>query len=230
MKVSETGDLKLIYQFRILKGLIYPKRSFFQLEKAETVYGLHPKIWLLFLISALVFGISGFVGIGSHVFSSKLTEVPNEEFEWLKIYFVSGRLILGFLYAALIIFFQALWFWTLTDVPYTKLVALQAFVFPIFLFEQVVNIVLAAQMNLPWFSSPFSMGPAAQHMTEKPFLIYFLGCISLFKIWAISIQLYGLRILSSRSPVTSFFITLGMHVIFWLGTAILALLDFNKIL
>ncbi|RWR13499.1 hypothetical protein QNH23_18020 [Siminovitchia fortis] len=220
----------MIYQLRILKGLFYPNRSLFQLEKAEAVYGLRPNILLLFFLSALVFSVSGLAGIGSHVISSELTAVSGGVFEWLKSYFVLGRFIQGLLYAALVIFFQALWFWTLTDAPYPKLVVLQAFILPILLLEQIVNIGLAVQMNLPWFSSPFSFGPAAHYITDKRFLIYFLGCISLFKIWVISIQLYGLRILSSRRRLTSFFIILGIHVIFWLGTAFLAFLNFKKIL
>ncbi|VEF46506.1 Uncharacterised protein [Bacillus freudenreichii] len=220
----------MIYQLRILKGLLYPKRSFFQLEKAESVYDLRLKLFLLFLMSTLVFAVSGFAGIGSHVFSSELTEVSSGEFEWLKSYFIAGRFILGLFYAALIIFFQALWFWTLTDVPYSKLVVLQAFIFPILLLEQAINIFLTVQLNLPWSSSPFSLGPIAQYMTDKRYFIYFLGCISLFKVWVISIQLYGLRILSRRRQLSLFGIVLGVHLIFWLGSAFLAFLDFKKIL
>jgi len=220
----------LIYQLRILKGLLYSKRSFFQLEKAETVYGLRPNILILFILSALVFYGAGFAGIGTHVMSSELTAVPGSVFEWLKNYFGLGRFIHGLLYAALIIFFQALWFWTLTDIPYTKLIVLQAFIFPILLLEQVINIVLAVQMNLPWFSSPFSLGPVAHYITDKRFLIYFLGSISLFKLWVISIQLYGMRILSTRRRLPSFIIIISIHIIFWLGTTFLAFLDFKKIL
>lgn len=220
----------MIYQLRILRGLLYPKESFFQLEKAESVYDLRLRLCLLFLMSTLVFAISGFAGIGSHVFSSELTAGSSGEFEWLKSYFVAGRFILGLLYAGLIILFQALWFWTLTDVPYSKLVVLQAFVFPILLLEQAINIFLAVQLNLPWFSSPFSLGPAAQYITDKQYFIYFLGCISLLKFWAISIQFYGLRILSHRRRWTLLSIILGVHIIFWLGSAFLAFLDFKKIL
>lgn len=220
----------MIYQLRLLKGLLYPKRSFFQLQKAESIYGIRLKISLLFLFSALVFAISGYTGIGSHVFSSELTHDSSGVFEWLKSYFVTGRFISGILFAALVIFFQALWFWTLTDVPYTKLIVLQAFIFPILLLEQAFNILLAIQMNLPWFSSPFSLGPAAHYITDNHFFIYFLGCISLFKIWAITIQLYGMKILSSRRQLPLFLIIIGIHIIFWLGTAFLAFLDFKKIL
>ncbi len=220
----------MIYQLRILKGLLYSKRSFFQLEKAETVYGLRANILILFFISALVFYASGFAGIGTHVMSSELTAVPDSTFEWLKNYFGLGRFIHGLVYAVLIIFFQALWFWTLTDIPYTKLIVLQTFIFPILLLEQIINIVLAVQMDLPWFSSPFSLGPVAHYITDKRFLIYFLGSISLFKLWVISIQLYGMRILSTRRRLPSFIIIISIHIIFWLGTTFLAFLDFKKIL
>lgn len=220
----------MIYRLRLWKSILYPKRSFFQLQKAESIYGLRPRIFSLFLISALLFFLTGISGIGSHVFSSEVLSNSGAAFEWLKGYFSGGRFILGLFYAALIIFFQALWFWTLTDVPYSKLVVLQAFVFPVLLFEQAINILLAVQFDLPWFSSPFSLGPAAHYVTDNRYFIYFLGCISLFKFWVIAIQLYGLRLLSSRRPSASFFIVLGVHLIFWLGASFLAFLDFKKIL
>ncbi|MFD1706847.1 hypothetical protein ACFSCZ_08895 [Siminovitchia sediminis] len=188
------------------------------------------KIFLLFLISAFIFAISGYLGIGSNPFSSELITRSPEEFEWLKSSFAAGRLILGLFYAALIIFFHALWFWTLTDVPYAKLVVLQSFIFPVLLAENTLNIFLAVQFNLPWFSSPFSLGPAAHYMMSHPFFIYFLGSISLFKFWVIAFQLYGLRMLSSQRPLILFMIIIGIHIISWIGKATLAFLDFKVIL
>jgi hypothetical protein len=224
------GDDRLIYETRIWKILFFPKRSFFQLQKAETIYGLSLRAALLILSSILIFAASGLAGIGSHVFSFELLDLPASLYEWRKSYFIFGRFLLGLLYAGLIIFFSAFVLWTLTDVPYKKLVVLQTAVMPILLIEQAFHILLAIQFHLPWHSSPFSLGPIAQYLTNSPFIIYFLGCISFFKIWVIIIQIYGLSSLSRQKKLLIWILVLAVHLLFWAGTAFLAFLDFNVVL
>ncbi|MFS0645688.1 hypothetical protein [Siminovitchia sp. 179-K 8D1 HS] len=220
----------MIYQAGLWKMLFFLKRDVFQLGKAETIYGLTSRVVILFLISAMIFTINGLAGIGSHVFSFELIKLPASQYEWLKSYFILGRFLLGILYAGIIIFFSSLLFWTLTNVPYKKLVVMQAAVFPVLLLEQAVNIVLVMWLGLPWYSSPFSMGAAAQYMTESPFFIYFLGCISIFKVWVIAVQIYGLSSLSRQRKPIIWLLVLGVHLIYWLGTSFLAFLDFQVVL
>lgn len=220
----------MIYQAGLFKMLFSPKRDFFQLGKAETIYGLTPRVMILFLLSAVIFTLNGLAGIGSHVFSFELLKIPESQYEWLKSYFMIGRFLLGLLYAGFIIYFSALLFWTLTDVPYKKLVVMQAAVFPVLLLEQAANILLVMMLSLPWYSSPFSMGAAAQYMTENPFFVYFLGCTSIFKIGVIAIQIYGLSSLSPQRKPILWALVLGVHFIFSLGTSFLAFLDFQVVL
>ncbi|MBS4178092.1 hypothetical protein [Lederbergia citrea] len=220
----------MMYQTRIFKGLLYTNRSFFQLEKAEVIYGLRTRISWLFLASALVFLISGLFGIGSHVVSPELLKSSPLQYEGLKSYFIIGRIIHGLLYAGCVIFLPALFFWMLSDTWYTKMVVLQAFTLPILLVEQTTFILMATKLNLPWFSSPFSLGVLAQYLTDYEYLIYLLGSMSLFKLVAMVVQYEGLRTFAMKSRVEAIVMVLSINLIFWAFGALQAFINFKMLL
>ncbi|MFK4998749.1 hypothetical protein ACI2OX_19880 [Bacillus sp. N9] len=93
------------------------------------------------------FALNGWFGIGTHVLSPQLTKLAPPEYEGLKSFFIVGRVLLGLLYTGFVLFFSALWFWTMSDVAYKKLVVMQAFVVPILFVEQLTFLPLAL-MNL----------------------------------------------------------------------------------
>ncbi|MEK3888473.1 hypothetical protein [Bacillus sp. FSL K6-3431] len=220
----------MIYQIRILKGLFNPIRSFFQLEKAEAIYGLRMKIFWLFLVSALVFAISGWIGVGTHVISPQLVKLTAVQYEGLKSYFVVGRFLLGLLYAGVILYLPPLLFGPLTNTSYSKLVVMQAFVLPILLMEQVTFILLAIGLDLPWYSSPLSLGVIAQYITVKKYIIFLLGCVSIFKLWVIAVQYRGLRMLTTSSPRAIAAMVISFQLVFWSISAFFAYVNFYIIL
>jgi len=220
----------LIYQTRIFKGLFYPNRSFYQLEKAEKLYGLRLRVLWLLLASAFIFALSGWFGIGTHVISPELVKIKDTEYEGLKSYFILGRFILGLLYAAILLSLTSLWFWTMTDTWYTKLLVLQAFTLPIVLLEHITYLLLATGVDLPWYSSPLSLGVIAQYITSNEFVIYLLGSISVFKIWVIALQYNGLRVLTEKSRLGIWIMIIPINILYWSVAALLAYLDFKKIL
>lgn len=220
----------MIYQTSIFKGLFYPHRSFFQLHKAEAVYGLNIRLFWLFFSSVVVFIISGSFGIGSHVLSPELARSSSLQYETLKSYFIIGRFILGLLYAGSIIFFIALFYWAFSDTFYKKFVIIQAFCLPILLAEQITYIVLAVFFDLPCFSSPLSLGIIAQHITKIDFFIYLFGSISFFKIWVAVVQYRGVRTLIMLSRVKSALLVISINLFFWALTAVLAFINFNTFL
>src|SRR5690606_24256952 len=169
-------------------------------------------------------------GIGSHVLSSELPKISSDKYEGLKSYFIVGRALLGAIYVGCIIYLPALWFWTLTDGDFTKITTLQLFIFPILLIEQITYLLLATTFHLPWYSSPFSLGVFAQYITTKKFIIYFLASFSIFKVWAIAIQYFGLVRLTTRSRFQTFAIVLSIHIILWVITASLTYFNFNILL
>lgn len=220
----------MLYEFRIVKGLRNPRLRLFQLAQAETIYGLRSRLVWLFIVSAFLFAVSGMFGLGTHVFSHELNIVDQAGFEWRKSFFVLGRFVFGLVYAAGLLFLPALWFWTLTEVPYAKLLTLQALVLPVHLLEQAVYIWLASGLDLPWYSSFFSLGVLAQYITSHLFPVLLLGCVSLFKVWVMAIQYTGLREMTGKPRITLAGIILAIHLIFWLLAALMGYINVYKIL
>ncbi|MBS4206763.1 hypothetical protein [Bacillus sp. FJAT-50079] len=219
----------MIYITSILKGLVHTERSFFQLAKAEEIYGLRWRLCWLFLFGGFVFSLNGWVGIGSHGLSPQLTKLTEAEFAGIKAYFIVGRLLLGLVYTGFAVFFSALWFWTMSDVAYKKLVVMQAFVVPILFVEQLTFLPLAI-MHLPWYSSPLSLGVIAQFMTDKSFIIYFFGCLSFLKGWVVLIQYRGLRVLTLKPRAVVIAMVVSLHIISSLLITALASIQFHILL
>lgn len=220
----------MIYETKLLKALFFQKESFFRLAKAEVVYGFWKRIFWLLLAGAFVFFFLGWFGIGTSVLSGDLVHLPHSEYEGLKSFFLVGRFISGLLYAAFIIFLPALVFWTFSDAPYIKLALLQAITLPILLLEHVSYILLLLYFHIPWYSSPFSLGVIMQYVTDQRFIIFLFGSISIFKIWAISVQFTGLQTLTNRSKIWIVLMILFVHFSSWIFTALLGWIDFTKIL
>ncbi|WP_062108521.1 hypothetical protein [Bacillus niameyensis] len=216
----------MIYQTRILKAWLHPQRNFIQLANSEIIRGMNASIIGLLLASGFVFFLSGWFGIGTHVLSPTLVESSKAEFASLKSFFLVGRTLLGFIYAGLIITLPSLCFWTFTHVDYSKLVAIQIITLPILLLEQLTFIFLAISFDLPWYSSPLSLGVIAQYFISKNYVIYLLGSISFFKIWVMVIQYYGLRELSKLSRLPTFLMVLFLNLVGWCLTATLAFINF----
>ncbi|MCR2821409.1 hypothetical protein [Lederbergia panacisoli] len=220
----------MIYQTSIYKGIFFLKRSLFQLHNTEAIYGLRIRLVWLFFLSAVVFCVSGLFGIGSHVLSPELVRSSSLHYETLKSYFIIGRFFLGLLYAAAVIFLPALLFWVFSDTFYRKFIVVQTFIFPILLVEQISYIILVVFFNLPWFSSPLSLGVIAQYIMKSGFLIYLCGSISFFKIWIAFMQYRGVRALTMLSRVKSLLIVICMNLLFWSLTAFFASVNFNTYL
>ncbi|MBS4200661.1 hypothetical protein KHA93_13565 [Bacillus sp. FJAT-49732] len=220
----------MIYQTSIFKGLFFSNRTLFQLHKAESIYGLNSRLFWLFFLSAIVFCVSGLFGIGSYVFSPELARSSSVQYEAVKSYFIIGRIFLGLFYVGSIIYLLALFYWIFSDTFYKKFVVVQAISLPILLAEQITYIILTVYFNLPWFSSPLSLGVIAQYITKFDYIIYLCGSISLFKIWAVVVQYRGVRTLTLLSRVKSVLLVISINLLFWSLTAGFAFVNFNTFL
>jgi hypothetical protein len=119
----------MVYQVRLLKGILEPYRSRYQLQNAEAVTKLGLKLLFLYFLSLIVFAIGGYFGIGSESFSKEITTMSANEFEAAKLLILSGNIITGILAPSIYIFLAALFFWIVTDIPYIKLVIVQMILF-----------------------------------------------------------------------------------------------------
>jgi hypothetical protein len=213
-------------EIKLLKGLVEPPIFFSQLKETELLKGYKRRILSLFFLTVLIYGLSAYFGMGIFPLSPDLLSLSPAEFELHKFYFIIGRVVLGLLYAAFIIFFPSLLFWTFTDVPYKKLTIVQGCTLIILLLEKFSYLPFLLYFSLDWYSSPLSLGVIGQMLTEKEWIIYFLGCISFFKIAVILIQYIGLRWLTAQKPLILLTIIIFVNLLFWGVTTLLASINF----
>ncbi|MFI8577136.1 hypothetical protein ACIGEL_15625 [Rossellomorea aquimaris] len=218
-------------EVKLIRGLRQPSYFFYQLKETEVLRAYKQKVILVFILSALVFGLISSLGIGMDPLSKELTKLSPVTFEMEKFLFFLGRLIAGILYAAVVLFVPALIFWTISDEgEYRKLVITQCIVLIILLIERLTYIPLSIFLSLEWFSSPLSLGVIAQYITGKPWVIYFLGCFSLFKIWVFYIQYKGVKRLTQQKNWVVWLIILLTNLFFWSITAFLAFIDLSTLI
>lgn len=222
------GGLCMVYQSRIFH-LFKPKTTFFQLGKAEVIYGLKMRLFLMILFSTVIFTLEGLLGIGSASISKTLTLDPKGIFEWHKALFVMGKTLSGIVYSVCILYIAPLVFSVFADVSYRKLVVIQVFVLFILLIEHITYFPLVLWLNLDWYSSPLSFAVIGQYITTIPFLIALLGCLSIFKIWGIYIQYKSLCALSEKNRISLLILVIVVNLIFWGITALFTDIDFYRL-
>ncbi|RFU67400.1 hypothetical protein D0469_15130 [Peribacillus saganii] len=219
----------MIYQVQLLKGLFHPALIRYQLKQAESVKGFLPKVIFLFIISILLFAVSGLFGIGSETISKEVEALSAAELESKKQLFILGRLFAGILFAALFLFLSAMFFWLAADISYIKLVSVQMIVLCIGLFEKALLIPISVAMDINKDASPFALGVIGQHFTSNGYLIHFLGEISIFQVLMIALQYYFITNLSNKNK----YLILGTVVVFyllvWLVSAFLTYINISVI-
>ncbi|WP_409252215.1 hypothetical protein V1502_19300 [Bacillus sp. SCS-153A] len=213
-------------EVKLLKGVFHPSICFYQLRESEMLKDYYKKILLLFLLSMVIFGLNGIFGLGGVPLSKNILALSPIDFEIHKFYFFVGRLLLGLLYAAFILFIPALLFWTLYEAEFKKLVVLQGITLIVLLIEKLTYLPLLTYLSLNWYSSPLALGVMSQYITDNEWLKYFLGSISVFKVWAMILQFIGLRWLTEIKRITILLWIILVNLLFWSITAFLAYIDF----
>ncbi|MGM0777882.1 MAG: hypothetical protein ACQEXE_16100 [Bacillota bacterium] len=218
------------YRVPLLRGLKEPYMISHQLRKEERLSGLWKQILLIMLLSAFVYGVSAYFGIGSEHVSRSLTDMSRSEYEQYKLFFGGGQVFYGIVYASMVIFLPSLFFWTLVDVEYRKLISIQLMVMLILLLEKAINIPLFLFLGLNSESSIFSLGIIAQAASFPDLLIYTFSAITLFKIWTVVLQYKYLKAVSERSPRFLIFMLIGTHLFFVIVSALLSSIQLEKLI
>ncbi len=218
-------------ELKIFKGLKNPSFFFYDLSTAEDIKGYRKSILRLILLSILIFGLVAFFGIGMDPLSKELNNLPAAAYELEKFLFFLGRILSGLFYSLIILFIPSILFWTISEKgEYRKHVIIQGLILLILLIEKLTYIPLSLFFSLDWFSSPLSLGVIAQYITGKSWVIYFLGCFSLFKIWIFYIQYKGLKKLTEQKNWLIWLVILLTNLFFWAITALLAYIDFSTLI
>ncbi|WP_227394430.1 hypothetical protein [Jeotgalibacillus aurantiacus] len=217
--------------FRFLAGLKDPVQFIESLHNSESVLHIKRKITGLFLVSLLLFGFGAFIGIGTQEWSGNFVLFYGLEYDLQRFYFLLGRLVLGIAFVGILLFLPALFYWLIAnEISYKKALALAIFPVAILLFEQLSYFILMVWQGIEWYSSPFSWGVIGQLFIEQPWLVYFTGCISLFKIWVMYWQFLTLRMFTALKWWAVGLIILGLNLLLWSATATLEWMPFHQYL
>lgn len=219
----------MIYQLQLVKGLLRPTDSFYRLEQAEAIRGLWSRLSLLVFFSMLISFISGYLGIQAEPVSTYITEMNPTIFEWKKMLFAIGTAVWGLIYPLVVIFIPTLLFWTFLGVDFRKLIALQTFVYLIYLIEFCLSIGLQLFLAIPKTSSPFTLGVLAQYVTDNQIIINFFSCISLFQLWAIALQYRFLKSVSTKSSRYVFLLIMIITLVFWVFSALFTSIHIERL-
>jgi hypothetical protein len=200
----------MTFRVQLLKGLIRPLIYKYQLQEAEEFKYYKLKLAWLFLLSVALFAVSGYLGIGSESITKEWTDLTNSEFEARKQLFLLGKIVLGFMFPVIFLFLAALFFWSIVEIPYKKLVVIQMSVFCMALFEKALNLLIYTGLNVDQASNPLAFGVIAQYITTNKLVCYFFGEITIFQLLMIGIISYYLTALSGKSkkviiPIVSLF-------------------------
>lgn len=214
----------------VFRGLFNYHYYTYKLRDAERFPGVWKKTILFILLSGMIFGFSAYFGIESEYLSKKLTSISRAEYEMNKLLFLSGQILQGLVSGAIMLFLPALFFWTVTDLEFKRLLSIQLFVMPILLLEKVLYVPMALYLGLTKVSSPFSLGVIAQYITGNDFIIHFLAYISIFKIWAIFIEFKYLNAMTDKNPKIVLLLVIAIHLIIWLFAALISFIRMENIL
>ncbi|WP_188725414.1 hypothetical protein [Lentibacillus populi] len=215
----------MTYHINLIKLLFSMDDHLYRINKAEKIQALWKWCSLLCLFSIIIYGWMALLGIGSDFISSHATALNATEYELSKLGFVIGRGLYAILLTAIILFLSALIFYSITGIPFRKLIIMQQVVLLMMLVERVLWIPLMLYWGLDWYVSPLSFGIIASYFTEYQWIIYFFGAISLFQLWIIGFQVKFLRYLSPIKRRWIWLTVILLHIFYWAAAASLALID-----
>lgn len=215
----------MTYEMKVLSGLFRPGTSLYQLQRAEAMTGVIPKLLLLYLVALISFAVSTYFGIGAETYSVTITDQTKAEFEAGKLLLFGGKLASSVLYTTLFIWLGALFFWIMLEISYIKAVIIQMFVFTVHLFEQAITVPILVFFDLNQVSNPFSFGVISQYLFKNEFWQHFFGAITLFHFLAISVHFYYLKNLSDKNKYGTLTVIVLFYLMIWMLTALMAYVE-----
>lgn len=214
----------MIYHIHLVKGIFAPERNRYHLHKAEAVTHLKRKIVLLYVFSILIFGLYGFLGIGSESFSKEVLYLNRGEFEIGKLLILVGKLFAGFIYPTVYLFLISLFLWVLTDIAYLKILIVQMIVFILQLFEKVLLVPFYVFLHINQDANPFSLGVISQYFMSSEYAIHLFSEVTVFQILVIAFEYYYFKYFTEKSKSIILSSIVISYMVLWLVQAMLSYL------
>ncbi|SDK30666.1 hypothetical protein [Sediminibacillus albus] len=212
----------MVYHSNLFKLFLHTEDHLFRIQEAEKITNIYKLILSLLGLTILLYGWTGWLGIGSDPLSNHVQDLSPVDYELTKVWFMAGKSVYALLFGLFVLFIPTLLFRFAYQIHYQKLLIMQLSVLFIMLLERLLWIPLFLYAGLEWYVSPLSFGIIASYVTDIPFFIYFFGAISLFQLWIIGFQV---KFISRLSRVRKRWVWTGvilLHVFYWLITAIIS--------
>jgi hypothetical protein len=220
----------MFYRVQLIKGILSPNTYLYQMTKAEKITGLYIRFLLLMAAGSIIYLAAAYTGYGMDIVSNEISNVSHQELETKKLFLGIGKVLWGIVFSLLIFFVPAIFYWTIMDTEFAKLLVMQLFVLAVLLIEKALTIVLQISFGLERVSSPFSLGVIVQYLTDNRLLIQLAGTITLFQIWVIFFQYMNLKAFSPRSPKWILLIVIIVNLVGWIMTSTIYYLEFEKLI
>ncbi|MED4970401.1 hypothetical protein [Parageobacillus toebii] len=204
----------MMYKSNPLKEIFHPKVAFAQLREAERVKNVISVALLLLLINIILSLLRAYFGIGTEELTTHLEQYTGEQFAFLQLLFAFGHALGGLCVPLLFLFISSIIYYLLFDMDFVKLLTIQLPILLIFLLEDLVLFPFQLFFGVKDLFSPFSLGVWGPYITKHAFIWALLRTISLFSIWAISIQIIALRSLTEKSVQRVTMIVIAIYLFF----------------
>jgi hypothetical protein len=208
------GDLFMVYKSNPLKEIFHPKVAFAQLREAERVKNVTIVVLLLLFFNVVLSLLRAYFGIGTEELTKHLDRYTGEQFAFLQLLFAFGHALGGLCVPLLFLFISSIIFYLLFDIDFVKLLTIQLPILLIFLLEDLVLFPFQLFFGVKNLFSPFSLGVWGPYITKHAFIWALLRTVSVFSIWAISIQIIALRSLTEKSVQRITMIVIAVYLFF----------------
>ena len=168
-----------------LKSMLHPRETNIEIRgvMTKTQYIL----WFggLLLYSTVLFGVYGFLGLGSENLSVFMETLKEPRWEMTKFLYFVGKLAAGLLYPLLFTLYFTVLFWIVfEDLSFQRVWKLQLIPLIAMLAAKTIELLCMLLLRVPEHSSPFSLGVIAQMLTPKIFWVELAANITIFILMA----------------------------------------------
>ena len=172
-----------------LKSVLHPRDKITEIRSVmtKTQYIL----WFggLLLYSMIVYGVHGYLGIGSENLSAYMETLKETRWETAKFIFFVGKLISGFLYPFMFTLFFTVLFWIVyEDLTFLRVWKLQLIPLIVMLLAKTLELIFMLILRVPEHSSPFGLGVVTQLLTAQIFWVELAANITIFVMMAVYFQ------------------------------------------
>ena len=172
-----------------LKSVLQPRDKVTELKSimTKTQYIL----WFggLLLYSMIIFGLQGYLGIGSENLSAYMETIKESRWETAKFIYFIGKLLSGFIFPFLFTLFFTVIFWIVfEELTFWRVWKLQLIPLIVMLLAKTMELLIMLILRVPEHSSPFGFGVVTQLITTKIFWVELAANITIFVMVAVYFQ------------------------------------------